>query len=138
MKTFTATDARNRFGEFLDAGMVEGVKLVRNNRTLGYFLPERQYEEWAQFARSPSVSPKKTTAKLSAGQLETLAAFCAGRITGSEARAELHCDRRALIEFVAIQGLTLPHISHSRAVEMAQQALGTMGTHRAVKGGALG
>ena len=24
MKTFTATDARNRFGEFLDSGMVDG------------------------------------------------------------------------------------------------------------------
>ncbi len=137
MKTFTATDARNRFGEFLDAGMVEGVKIVRNSRTLGYFLPERQYEEWAQFARSPSMSPKKTNAKLSAGQLETLAAFCAGHITGSEARAELHCDRRALIEFVAMQGLTLPRISQSQAVEMAQQALVVTGIPTKAKGGDL-
>lgn len=44
MKAFTATHARNQFGAFLDAGMVEGVKVVRNNRVLGYFIAEREYE----------------------------------------------------------------------------------------------
>ena len=83
------------------------------------------------------MSPKKTNAKLSSGQLETLAAFCAGRITGSEARAELHCDRRSLIEFVAMQGLTLPRISQSQAVEMAQQALVVTGIPTKAKGGDL-
>lgn len=137
MKTFTATDARNRFGEFLDAGMVEGVKLVRNSRTLGYFLPERQYEEWVQFARPLSTSPGHVKAQLNAEQIETLTAFCSGDITGSEARAELHCDRRGLFELVAMQGLTLPHVAHAQAVEMAQQALQAIGTKLTVKGSSL-
>lgn len=133
MKTFTATDARNRFGEFLDAGMVEGIKIVRNNRTLGYFVPERQYEEWAQFATLPSLPSKKSGEKLSALQLETLNAYCAGEITASEARAGLACDRRALIELVAVHGLMLPRVSQSRAVEMAQHALRLMGIELKVK-----
>ena len=44
VKTFSATDARNKFGDFLDTGMIEGVRVVRNNRVLGYFVPEREYE----------------------------------------------------------------------------------------------
>ena len=133
MKTYTATDARNRFGEFLDAGMVEGVKVVRNNRVLGYFVPERQYEEWAQFATLASMPSKKSGEKLKHDQIETLNAYCAGEITASEARAGLACDRRALIELVAMQGLTLPHVSPSQAVEMAHQALGSTDIERKLK-----
>lgn len=133
MKTYTATDARNRFGEFLDAGMVEGVKIVRNNRTLGYFLPERQYEQWAQLAALASMPSKKLKEKLSAEQLETLTAYCAGDITASEARAGLACDRRGLIELVAMQGLTLPHLGQSQAIKMAQHALGAVGIGLNVK-----
>ena len=127
MKTFTATEARNRFGEFLDAGMVEGVKVVRNNRTLGYFVPERQYQNWSQVAGMSGTSVAQPTVHLGLQEIEALTAFCAGEITSAEVRAELKCDRRRLIELVAAQGLKLPHLSHLEANKMALEALRAAG-----------
>ena len=127
MKTFTATEARNRFGEFLDAGMVGGVKIVRNSRTLGYFVPERQYREWSKFSPQSSIPVTQPTVNLSAQELDALTAFCAGEITSSEVRAELKCERRRLIELVASQGLKLPHLSHLEANRMAIEALQAAG-----------
>lgn len=127
MKTFTASDARNRFGEFLDAGMVEGVKIVRNNRTLGYFVPERQYEEWAQFAQPRKLAASPLKVKLDAAQLQALNAFSAGNISGSEARADLECDRRTLIELVVAEGLELPHLDRLEAGKMALKAMKVAG-----------
>ena len=138
MKTFTATEARNRFGEFLDEGMVGGVKIVRNSRTLGYFVPERQYHEWSQLSAQPSIPVTQPTVNLSAQEMEALTAFCAGEITSSEVRAELKCDRRRLIELVAAQGLKLPHVNHLRANEMAHEALMVIGIELAGKANSRG
>lgn len=37
MKTFSTTEIKNRFGEFFGIGMVERIRLVLDNRVLGYF-----------------------------------------------------------------------------------------------------
>ena len=123
MKTFSATDARNRFGEFLDSGMVEGVRVVRNNRVLGYFVPEREYEELRRAARSDAAASHQPTPGLRASQLDTLSRYCAVEITGSEAKADLGCDRRGLIALVARNGFMLPHMAQAQAETMAEEAL---------------
>jgi hypothetical protein len=129
MKTFTATDARNKFGEFLDSGMVEGVKVVRNNRILGYFVPERQYEDLkrAAMAGDGQVQARPPELALSPPQAETLNLYSQGMITSTEAKADLGVDRRGLIDLMARQGLLLPHIERSRAEEMARESLSAMG-----------
>ena len=127
MKTFTATDARNQFGAFLDAGMVEGVKVVRNSRVLGYFIPEREYEALRAGARA-------APARLSPDQEETLALYSAGKVSGSEAKADLLCDRRELLALLAARDLPLPRIAAATADEMVHRTLALIGApSRALK-----
>lgn len=124
MKTFTATDARNKFGEFLDVGVVEGVRLVRNNRVLGYFLPERAYEELKSAAQRIA---KDERPKLTQAQEETLVLYSQGQVASSEVKVELQCDRRQLIGLLADRALKLPHMELSRAESMADELLEALG-----------
>ena len=43
MKNFTSTEAKTRFGEFMETGMKEGVWVTRNGRPAGYFVPAEKY-----------------------------------------------------------------------------------------------
>ena len=124
MKTFTATDARNKFGEFLDVGVVEGVKLVRNNRVLGYFLPEREYEELKSAAQRVA---KHESPRLSQQQEDTLVLYSQGKVASSEVKVELQCDRRQLMALLADRDLKLPHMELSRAEGMANELLEALG-----------
>lgn len=127
MKTFSATDARNKFGEFLDSGMVEGVKVVRNNRVLGYFVPEREYEELKRAAGAGVRAAASPAAGLGPAQMETLALYSQGKVTSTEARADLGCDRRGLMALLAQHGFLLPRVDRSRAEAMARGALEALG-----------
>jgi hypothetical protein len=122
MKTFSTTEARNRFGEFLDAGMIERVKLVRNNRIIGYFLPERDYVELTR----ASATEEKRPRHLSEMQEEALTLYSQGQIGASEAKANLECNYRELLAMLAQRNLALPHIDSIRAEKMAIEALSLM------------
>lgn len=45
MKTMTATEARQNFGQFLDFGIQEPVVIKRQKRELGVFLPIALYRK---------------------------------------------------------------------------------------------
>jgi len=45
MKTMTATEARQNFGQFLDFGIQEPVVICRQKRELGVFLPMALYRK---------------------------------------------------------------------------------------------
>ena len=127
MKTFSTTDARNRFGEFLDAGMVERVKLVRNNRVIGYFLPEREYIELTHASMmAQSRNQGKQIRRLTESQEETLRLYSKGQIGASEAKADVGCDYRELISTLAERCLALPHVDLAVAEKMATEALALM------------
>ncbi len=123
MKTFSTTDARNRFGEFLDTGMVERVKLVRNNRIVGYFLPERDYNELTSSVNARHKSAEPQTRLLTAAQEEALSLYSQGKIGASEAKADLACESRELISLLGERGLPLPRVSLALAEKMACEAL---------------
>jgi hypothetical protein len=123
MKTFSTTDARNRFGEFLDAGMVERVKLVRNNRVVGYFLPEREYNELTSSVSARDKSAQRQDRLLTSALEETLNLYSQGKIGASEAKADLACDTRGLLALLNQRGLPLPHVSLEMAEKMAHKAL---------------
>ncbi len=122
MRTFSTTEARNRFGEFLDAGMVERVKLVRNNRVIGYFLPERDYAELMR----TQVMQQKLTRQLTGAELETLTLYSQGKIGASEAKASMACNYRELISMLAQRNLPLPHVNLVLANKMASEVLEIM------------
>lgn len=124
MKTFSTTEARNRFGEFLDAGMIERVKLVRNNRVIGYFIPEREYNELTSSANAKNKISEKRL--LTANHEETLSLYSQGKIGASEAKADLACDSRELMALLSQRGLSLPRVSIALAEKMATEALALM------------
>jgi hypothetical protein len=127
MKTFSTTDARNRFGEFLDTGMVERVKLVRNNRVIGYFLPDRDYQELTRAAMTAQDASRQTpSCQLTLAQQETLGLYSQGQIAASEAKTDLGCNCRELISMLACCGLALPHVDMELAEKMATEALALM------------
>ena len=119
MKTFSTTEARNKFGEFLDAGMIERIKLVQNNRVIGYFLPEREYME---LMRASSIEQKRPR-QLSEIHEEALTLYSQGQISASEAKANLDCNYRVLLSMLAERHLALPHVDIKRAEKMATEAL---------------
>ena len=123
MKTFTTTDARNKFGEFLDAGMIERVKLVRNNRVIGYFLPEREYNELTRAMTARLKRHEHQSHALHKAQEETLLLYSKGQISASETKADVGCDYRELLALLADRGLALPRVNSTLAEKMATEAL---------------
>ena len=49
MHTFTANDAKTRFGEFLDLAQREPVRVMRHERTVGVMVSAQDYEAMRAF-----------------------------------------------------------------------------------------
>lgn len=49
MQTFTANEAKTRFGEFLDAAQREPVRVMRHDRVVGVLVSAQDYEQMRQF-----------------------------------------------------------------------------------------
>jgi prevent-host-death family protein len=104
MKTMTARDAKNRFGEFLDAARREPVIVTKNNRPVGIMISiedaadtlipemfmekEPGYEEWLK------AKVGKTMARVEAGATATLPH--AEAMASLRSRVEANLARKAL------------------------------------------
>ena len=49
MQTFTANDAKTRFGEFLDRAQREPVAVLRHDRLVGVMVSAQDYEDMRRF-----------------------------------------------------------------------------------------
>ena len=49
MQTFTANEAKTRFGEFLDSAQREPVRVMRHDRVVGVMVSARDYEAMRAF-----------------------------------------------------------------------------------------
>lgn len=49
MQTFTANEAKTRFGEFLDRAQREPVRVMRHERTVGVMVSAQDYEAMRAF-----------------------------------------------------------------------------------------
>lgn len=49
MVTFTANEAKTRFGEFIDKAQREPVRVMRHDRVVGVFVNAQDYEEMRAF-----------------------------------------------------------------------------------------
>lgn len=49
MQTFTANEAKTRFGEFLDLAQREPVRVMRHDRTVGVMVSAQDYEAMRAF-----------------------------------------------------------------------------------------
>ena len=128
MKTISTTDAKNQFGAFLDAGMTEGVRLVRNNRVIGYFVPTALYAELTSSKEAKARDRVTSPAELTPRQLDTLRLYSAGEITSTEAKTTLNADRWGLLDLLARYGLRLPHVPIERAKSDVLRVFGYLGT----------
>lgn len=49
MQTFTANEAKTRFGEFLDAAQREPVRVMRHDRVVAMLVSAQDYDQMRQF-----------------------------------------------------------------------------------------
>lgn len=49
MQTFTANEAKTRFGEFLDRAQREPVRVMRHDRVVGVMVSAQDYEAMREF-----------------------------------------------------------------------------------------
>lgn len=77
LKYFTSTEAKTRFGEFIEAGMKSGVCLTRNGRAAGYLIPAQEYEmsEVRLPASTPANGIGEILVQYSLGQVPRLSAM---------------------------------------------------------------
>ena len=100
MKYFTATEAKTRFGEFIEAGMKSGVCLTRNGRAAGYLVPAGEYE------KSEARAPASAAAN---GVEEILTQYSLGRLPRLSAMQQLGiADYGLLLRLLNAAGLPYP------------------------------
>lgn len=63
MFTYTANEAKTRFGEFLDRVKREPVRVVRHDRVVGVMVSAEDYEAMRQFYANRLVKTMDETAK---------------------------------------------------------------------------
>jgi len=49
MKTYTANEAKTRFGEFIDEAQRQPVRVMRHDRVVGVMVSSQDYEAMRQF-----------------------------------------------------------------------------------------
>jgi len=81
MQTFTANEAKTRFGEFLDLAQREPVRVMRHDRVVGVMVSAQDYEAMRAFYAD----------RLRNGLRESAEAAAAGGLT-EEKLAELLAD----------------------------------------------
>ncbi|OGB74168.1 MAG: hypothetical protein A2496_00105 [Burkholderiales bacterium RIFOXYC12_FULL_60_6] len=100
MKYFTSTEAKTRFGEFIEAGMKSGVCLTRNGRAAGYLVPAEEYEK-SELGQPASVAAN--------GVEEILTQYSLGRIPRLSAMQQLEMtDYGLLLRLLNAVGLPRP------------------------------
>ncbi|MCF8878702.1 type II toxin-antitoxin system Phd/YefM family antitoxin [Hyphobacterium sp. SN044] len=76
MRTFSAADAKNRFGELLDAAQREPVRIEKHGRATAVMISEAEYAELAfQVAEIERYKIEKGLADLDAGRTVDGATF---------------------------------------------------------------
>jgi prevent-host-death family protein len=63
MLTYTANEAKTRFGEFLDRVKREPVRVVRHDRVVGVMVSAEDYEAMRQFYANRLINTMDETAK---------------------------------------------------------------------------
>lgn len=66
MLTYTANEAKTRFGEFLDRVKREPVRVVRHDRVVGVMVSAEDYEAMRQFYANRLINTMNETAKSAA------------------------------------------------------------------------
>jgi prevent-host-death family protein len=59
MQTFTANEAKTRFGEFLDRAQREPVRVMRHDRMVGVMVSAEDYEAMRSFSATDFSSPSR-------------------------------------------------------------------------------
>ena len=75
MRTLTATDAKTRFGEFIDLAQKEPVRVMRRDRVVGVMVSASDYEAMRSFYAKRLQHTLKQTAEIARAQGLTDEAF---------------------------------------------------------------
>ena len=112
MKNFTSTEAKTRFGEFMQTGMKEGVCVTRNGRPAGYFVPAEKYIQQHPVAGMPPTAPS--------GISEILAQYSVGLIPRLAAMRKIGTDDYGvLLRLLNAAGFPHPQIKGADMAKMS-------------------
>lgn len=113
MQNFTSTEAKTRFGEFMEIGMKEGVCVTRNGRPAGYFVPADEYTQGMRGVGKPIEAPN--------GISETLAHYAIGSIPRQVAMKAIGTDDYGiLLRLLNAAGFPHPQVKGAVLGRMAR------------------
>ena len=113
MQNFTSTEAKTRFGEFMEIGMKEGVCVTRNGHPAGYFVPADEYTPGMRAGREPLEAPN--------GIAETLAHYAIGSIPRQVAMKAIGTDDYGvLLRLLNAAGFPHPQVKGADLSRMAR------------------
>ena len=117
MKSFNATDAKNRFGDLLDASTKEPVLVTKNGSSVAYMVPAEQFDEFVQ--SRPILAVRKAIAESDPKVIELLTGFSLGNIPKRSAMRQLGISwYEDLLEALGYAGLSLPVVGEEQRKKM--------------------
>ncbi len=126
MKTFTATEAKNKFGVVLEAIDSDVVEVIKNGKVAAYILSPREYS-----AMGASHSQIKIKQRILAGDkkaLGLLRQYSAGIIDKHRVIRDLDLTSHGqLLDAMGFAGLPLPRVPQDEQDAMVAEALRVIG-----------
>ena len=122
MKSFNATDAKNRFGDLLEASAAEPVLVTKNGNPIAYMVPADQFEKFARL--QPLMAVKRAISEQNANVLEVLKGFAIGKLPRRSVMRQLGLSWYGdLLEALCFAGLGLPVVSKDQRKQMVKTFL---------------
>ena len=122
MKSFNATDAKNRFGDLLEASATGPVLVTKNGSPVAYMVPAAQFEDFARL--QPLLAVKKAISEQNVNVLEVLKGFAIGKFPRRSAMKQLELSWYGdLLEALGFAGLSLPVVSKDQRKQMVKSFL---------------
>ena len=112
MKNFTSTEAKTRFGEFMEAGMKEGVCITRNGRPAGYFVPAEQYAQQKHVPGTPLPAASGVSEVLAQYSIGTMPRLAAMKKMGTD-------DYGVLLRLLNAAGFPHPQVKGADLAKMS-------------------
>ena len=122
MKSFNATDAKNRFGDLLEASAAEPVLVTKNGNPIAYMVPADQFEKFARL--QPLMAVTRAIAEQNENVLEVLKGFAMGKLPRRSVMRQLGLSWYGdLLEALCFARLSLPVVSKDQRKQMVKTFL---------------
>jgi hypothetical protein len=122
MKTFSATEAKNSFGEVLDLALIEPVQILKNGKTVAVMVSTVEFDS---MIIDHKMANAKTRLILKDQEIiNVLTAYSKGSIKKVVAMEKIGVKYQSqLLDLLGIANLPLPRLPDSILEKMAEEAV---------------